>query len=92
MMVVVALVGHYMLPDASELPRSLRPLTRRGIVNMGAVESFDHDQHYLNEAVRKMLDGSARKAVRTVILVFAAIMIAALAFTVFATIATNTPK
>ncbi|MBK8136054.1 MAG: hypothetical protein IPK52_09455 [Chloroflexi bacterium] len=90
MMVVVALVGGYFLPDAKLLPRSLRPLTRRGVMNMGAHESFENDQNLLNAAVRRMLDGSARRTVRCLIVVLLLFTVVSLIAVVLATIAANT--
>lgn len=89
MMVIVALVGGYFLPDAKLLPRSLRPLTRRGTINVGAFDSVENDLGYLNAGVRRMLDGSSQRAIRCVTVVMLLFTIASLIFVVLSTIAAN---
>lgn len=90
MMVVVALVGGAELPDVRDLPAPLRPLTRRGVLNMGAAESFEADSSYLSAAVGRMLSGSARRSVRLIMVLFVIITVVSLLFMVLATVQANT--
>lgn len=75
-MIVIGLVGGAELPPVSALPRSLRLLTRRGTIRVAAFESFDADAGYLSSAAGRMLDGSAARTVRRVIIIFALMMAA----------------
>lgn len=92
MMVVVALVGGAELPPLDVLPRSLRPLHRRGVLRMGASESFEADSGYLRDAVRRMVDGSARRAIRNVVIIFLLVNIAIIVFIVLQSAQLTTPR
>jgi hypothetical protein len=90
MMVVVALVGGADLSEANTLPPPLRPLTRRGVMRMGVAESFDADSGYLNAAVGRMLNGTAQRSVRLIMVLFIIITAVSLLFMVLATVQANT--
>lgn len=90
MMVVVALVGGAELPEAKTLPTPLRPLARRGVLHMGAAESFEADSRYLSEAIRRMLNGSVMRSMRLIMALFIVITVVSLLFMVLATINANT--
>jgi hypothetical protein len=87
-MVVVALVGGAELPEA--LPRSLRSLHQRGVLRMGAAESFEADSGYLSAATGRMLSGLAQRSKRIVMAGFLIITVVSLLIMVLATISANT--
>lgn len=88
MMVVVALVGGAELPNT--LPGPLRPLMRRGVLHMGAAESFEADSHYLSEAIRRMLNGSVFRSMRTLMVLFIILTVVSLLFMVLGSVLANT--
>lgn len=87
-MVVVGLVGGAQLPES--LPKPLRPLHQRGVLRMGAAESFEADSGYLSAATGRMLSGLAQRSKRIVMVGFAIIMVVSLLIMVLASISANT--